>query len=115
MKKLTYTFQPEIYEIVYNPVLKKRLKDIERQRLYLAQSNKSLSLSNITIPDVKFFRTEKVNRQELNEEQPLIELNTGSFCLKGHSNELAKEGLTLNLYEYIDMAYEQHNRDQNNN
>lgn len=43
MKQMTYTFQPEIYESMYNPLLKKRLREVEKR---LTQSQQMCSKAN---------------------------------------------------------------------
>jgi hypothetical protein len=53
---------------MYNPLLKKRLKEIRKK---LDQSNhlsKATNIKMIQIPDVKFFTIEKVNRTMLLQE-----------------------------------------------
>jgi len=56
--------------------------------------------------DIKIFKVEKVDRQQLESEQPPLFLKPESMTLQGHSISMENEGLVYNLYDYINNAYE---------
>ena len=70
---MTYTFHPEDCEIVYNAKMRK-FKE------FLKKPKNDTKLKFLTT-DSKIFQTERINRQALLAEQPVMELKPESMTL----------------------------------
>ena len=71
---MTYTFHPEVCEIVYNAKMRKQFKE------FLKKPKNDTKLKFLTT-DSKIFQTERINRQALLAEQPVMELKPESMTL----------------------------------
>ena len=94
---LKYTFNPENFETRKKT---KGKKEIKIPILYNKHGCKVMQTDNN-----KVFKTARVDREQLRMEQPYLHLEPESMTLKGHSIQLANEGLILSLYDFIDYAY----------
>ena len=66
---MTYTFRPDICEGMYNPKIKKQLRDFEKKLINNKGSNIKFIYSETPI-----FKVEKIKRKELEMEQPPLDL-----------------------------------------
>ena len=103
-KPLMYTFHPEINESIYNAKLRKQGQEIKKKQ----KGSKQAPMPEKLVSEVHIFRTAKADRSTELRERPPLALTPDSVKLPGFSYWLQKEGLTFNLYNFIDHSYEAH-------